>query len=344
MAISHNLSIINDNLSCFDPVAQEADGISFGKGWLLWKIFEGMSTFDSNIKKITNTSPTPSFLQSEAGTTLQIEPAKNRTVNGDFIRFYMTNDAGLSQTPSSATIYEMSIVNYNYPDRGMLSFKIKHKIDGQSVYAPSNELFNTADPYGNYANTFYGVTFSYYTSTKAEIPKIIMWKSANANVMSVIDKVNGGTRGGLIWYNPIITGYRNNIGIITNGLNTRLTILGNIKEGSCYIEPFTQNCESSIGSIVSGLFPLCSAGSLPTNLFTFNNINNLIAGKLKFSMKNNTQIKLITDEIEGIILANPTAVSLSYNQIYKWNNKYYIVFGTINDKIEKQMILLELGT
>jgi hypothetical protein len=344
MAISHNLSTVNDNLSGFDPVAGESDGTTIGKSWLLWKLFEGLSAFDSNIVKITNASPTPTFLQSEAGTTLQTEPAKNRATTGDYLRFYMTNDPGLSQTPANAVVYEM---NFTSPGttNSVCSFKLRHIIDGSAVYAPSGD----SDTLSGYSTTsgqlFYICNIYSTTTTMSNISKLVFWKSANANAVMGISKVDGTYQGGGIWYNPSISGYRHNVGVITNGVNARLTVINNpYGNGAGFIEPFTQTYQASPSALASGLSPLCSAGSMPTGLFTFSSINNLIAGKLRFGMKHDSQIKLVTDEIEGIILANTTAVNIGYGQIYSWNSKYYMQHSIISDGRESHRILLELGT
>ena len=344
MAISHNLSTVNDNLSGFDPVAGESDGTTIGKSWLLWKLFEGLSAFDSNIVKITNASPTPTFLQSEAGTTLQTEPAKNRATVGDYLRFYMTNDPGLSQTPANAVVYEMKLTtgNSSYP---ICAFKLRHIIDGSAVYAPSTDGDTFPLSGTSIGQNFYVPLFATTTTTMSNIPKIFFWKSANANGIMGINKNDGTYQGGGLWYNPSISGYRHNIGAITEGINARLTIINNpYGNGTGYIEPFTQTYQALVSSLVSGLSPLGSAGSMPTNLFTFSSINNLIAGKLRFGMKHDSQIKLVTDEIEGIILANTTAVNIGYGQIYSWNSKYYMQHSIISDGRESHRILLELGT
>lgn len=344
MAISHNLSTVNDNLSGFNPVAAESDGTTIGKSWLLWKIFEGLSAFDTNIIKITNAAPTPAFLQSEAGTALQTEPAKNRATAGDYLRFYMANDVGLSQTPANAIVYEMKlqIGNASY---SICAFKLRHIIDGSVVYAPSADSDTFPLSGTSIGQNFYVPLFATTTTIMSNIPKIFFWKSANANAIMGINKVDGTYSGGGLWYNPSISGYRHNVGVITDGVNARLTIINNPYGGGAgYIEPFTQTYQAVVSALASGLSPLCSAGSMPTNLFTFSSINNLIAGKLRFGVKHDSQIKLITDEIEGIILANPTAVNIGYGQIYSWNSKYYMQHSLISDGRETHRLLLELGT
>jgi len=85
MSIIHNLSSPANNLSGFDPVEDVIPGSVVGKSWLLWKVFEGLSLFDTNIKKITDDYPTPVFLRSEVGSNLQTEPVLNRSTAGDSI-------------------------------------------------------------------------------------------------------------------------------------------------------------------------------------------------------------------------------------------------------------------
>jgi hypothetical protein len=255
----------------------------------------------------------------------------------------MANDIGLSQTPANAIVYEMKLQTGN-ASYSICAFKLRHIIDGSAVYAPSvdGDLFPGAST--ALTQNFYVPLFGSTTTTMSDIPKIFFWKSANANGVMGINKNDGIYRGGGIWYNPSISGYRHNVGVITDGVDARLTVINNLAGGAGYIEAFTQTYQAAATVLASGLSPLCSAGSMPTNLFTFSAINNLIAGKLRFGMKHDSQIKLITDEIEGIILANPTAVNIGYGQIYSWNSKYYMQHSLISDGRENHRILLELGT
>jgi hypothetical protein len=343
MSVAHNLSSIASNLSGFDPAAEIEEGTPVGRSWLLWKIFEELATFDINIKKITNAAPTPAWLQGEVGANLQTEPSLDRASNGDSIKFYMTNDPGLAKTPPSAIIYEwrmlMSLIYY-----GLFTVRVRHLISGGTAYGPGADGIIVSGQSTPIAEQAYEPPFPSTTTAMVNIPKIIFWKSNNANLMMAIGKDDASYRGYLCWLNPSVTGYRHNIGAVTEGMDARSTIFMNANKGCTFIEPFSETYNGSLNSLVTGLSPLNSAGSMPTGLFTFSGRNNLMAGKLRFGILNNSALKLISAEIDGIILANPTAANFLAGQIYQYNNNYYLHGNTINDGREDHKVLFLLGT
>ncbi len=341
MAITHNLISTANNLSGFDPVADVPDGSAVGRSWLLWKLLEGLAAFDNNIKKITDSSPTPVFLRSGVGSNLQTEPSYNRNVAGDSIKFYMANDPGLTKSPQSAVIYEMKIVITNY---GLCTIKVHHKIDGSTTYSPiaDNVIVSgsSADPTQNLVY----LPFSSTTTNKELIPKLIFWKSSNANLIMSIDKSDQSYKGYVVWYNPIFSGYRNNVGAITEGLTHRATVFTNANNGFTFIEGMTPHYYGNLSSLGSDLSPLNSGGSMPEGLFTFNSANNLIAGRLRFGIRKNSELKTVSNEIEGILLANATAAPYLAGQINKYNTKYYLHGNLMSDGRANHKVLFELGT
>ena len=343
MAILHNLSDVADNLSGFDPV----DGISgtVGRSWILWKIMEGLLAFDSNIKKITNTSPTPTFLQGEVGSNLQTEPARSRSTTGDSIRFYHANDPGLLESPQHAIVYEFRVgATSGY---GLNLFRVRFVKDGSAVYAPGSDsdILNT----GNSTNIYHMYNFGIGSPTFTDmslIPKVIFWKSANVNAIMAVNKSTSLFAGGFIWANPAFAGYRNTVGAITDGVDHRCSVHFNAASGSSFIEAFTQTYAGSPTTVVGGLSPICLAGQLPTGLFSFNSVSNLIHSYLRIGIKNDASLKSVSDQLEGIVLANPTAANQSYASVYRYtaDSTWYLHFGLINDGRETHKLLLELGT
>lgn len=338
MAVAHNLTSITDNLSGFDPVNGITDGTTIGNQWIMWKLFEGLSAFDTTIKKITNASPTPTFLQGSVGSGFQTEPAQNANGTGT-LRFYKTNDAGLSQTPASAIICEWNdggsyaSLFFNY---------FRYLIDGGALYSPS-----TTNTVQNGAVSQNSVYYNGWTTTgtvNANVPKVIFWKSSNANCLMAINKNTGAYQGCLIWFTPVISGYKHTVGAITQGLHSNFIVSVNVAGGTHYMEGIAQQSEGSSTVIGNSLSPLCSAGILPSSVFTFSSVNNLIGGKLRFAVNNDSTFKIISEEIEGVLLVNPSAASAAVGQISQFNSTYYLNCGNISDGRVTHKILLELGT
>lgn len=343
MAILHNLSNIADNLSCLDPVAAYSDGTSIGKSWLMWKLVDALTQFDSNVKVITNASPTPTFLQSEAGTALQTEPALNRSVAGDFIRIYFADDIGLTQTPANAKIIEFKITDPS--NNNVFTMRQRFKIDGQVTYAPgADDAFIVSNSAAIDASVLYiDTTFSARISTMNYIPKYMFWKSSNALAILTISKIDGISKGGILFLRPSWQGYKHNVGAITEGVDINAMCGINARNGHYYCEGFSQSfTESSTTIPNTNSTPIILAGNLPTQLFNFNSINNLIGSKFRWSLKNNTIFKIVSSEFEGLIVANSSAVNLTRGTIYLYNNTYYMVFGSMLFS-ETQKILLQLN-
>ncbi|MEW6507173.1 MAG: hypothetical protein AB1432_05450 [Bacteroidota bacterium] len=340
MAITHNLASISNNLSGFDPVIDVIEGSSIGRSWLLWKLFEGLSAFDPNIKKITDSAPTPTFLRSEVGSNLQVEPVLNRAVLNDSIKFYMTNDPGLTKSPPSAIIYELLITHLG---NGLCTVRVHHKIEGGTTYSPvgSNLILDATISLSERNLCLY--SFTNTTQEKSAIHKFIFWKSSNANLVMAIDKWNQAYKGYLAWHNPTFTGYRHNVGSITEGLDHRSTIFTNANNGFTFIEGIGRHFYADLSTLGADLSPLCSGGTMPTGLFTFGAANNLIAGKLRFAVKKDSEFKVISNEIEGILLANPSAANYLAGQIYKYNTKFYLHGNNMSDGRVNYKVLFELG-
>lgn len=338
MAVSHNLSTITDNLSGFDPVAGETDGTTIGNGWLLWKLFEGLTAFDSTYKKITNASPTPSFLQGAVGSGFQTEPAKNSNATGN-IRFYKTDDPGLSQATPSCFIHDW-VDEGSYANLALIRFR--HLVSGGTIYAPTNTAYVQTG--AGVLNSLYYNGWSTTGTVMASIPKVIFWKSSNATAIMAINKSTGAVAGGALWFTPNISGYKHNVGAITQGLHSNVIFLINLNAGTHWIEGGTNESEADQSALVSKLSPICSAGWLPSSLFTFNSINNLIGGKLRMAVVNNSTYKYVSDEIEGVLLAHPTAAASAIGTILQFNTKYYLHWATISDGRANHRVLLELGT
>lgn len=344
MAITHNLSDPSDNLSGLDPTAGLSGAV--GKGWLLWKIFEELSTFDTTIKKITNASPTPTFLQGEVGVNLQTEPAQNRGVIGDSICWYKTDDPGLSQTPANAMVYEWRLTNTVTAQTGWTS-RQRFVEDGETVYAPGvdNDWCNgtTASVGASIYQWQTGSTTIDYTL----VPRVIFWKSSNAVCIVGVNKLNGSQRGGVMIFNPTFQGYKATIGATTEGVNHRGLVQFVLAGGHHMMEGFSQTYGATTGTtaglLTTNLDVQNSGGTMPEALLTFSSENNLIAGKLRLALYHASNFKSISDEIEGVRLSNPANASLPAGaQIAILNSKYYLGMGSMADGRNTHKVLLEL--
>lgn len=332
MAITHNLSDITSIVSCYDPVS----GISgtVGNSWLLWRVFTALQSFDSNIKIITNSSPTPTFLRSYPSTLIST-PAQNRVDVSDYVNFYMANDPGLSQTPQSAIVYKWKIEATSWGNVGAL--RAGYIQDGGSMYELTSLITN-----GNVDSPHLGAIYgngvaSGTTTNMTAVPLVLFWKSDNANLLMGIDRTSGAIRGMVAWFNPAIQGYRVGVGAITEGLNARAIAFINGNTGHSFIIGGANVSGFSVTALVSGLSPLNSIGTTPSFLLG----SNLIAGKLRFGY-NGASVKLLSDEVDGIALANNSVVGvLPSIQLY---SKYYLCGPNISDGRESHRVLFELGT
>ncbi|MEM3091536.1 MAG: hypothetical protein QXD05_00160 [Candidatus Pacearchaeota archaeon] len=339
MAISHNLSDISNQLSCVDPVA----GISgtVGRSWLMWKIFDLLRNFDSNVKLITNSDPTPTFLQNEVG-VLTSEPAQSRSTANDTINFYLANDPGLSQNPKSVLIFAFktaSVASYN----SLFEVNVSFKIEGGTKTTP---IILTSGSSSNTNQFAYGIETISSTFTDMSLaPKLLLWKSSNANLIMGIRKSNGDYYGSGLIVNPSYAGYKTNIGSITEGLNFRAVAALTANPYHSFYEGFGNFGSAQTGaSPPSGLSPLTSAGSLPTALLTWGGNQYAITSKLRIGITDGANVKAVSDEIEGLYLVNPNAVAGNYGTISLINNKYYLKAGAVHDGRETHRIILELGS
>ena len=347
MAISHNLSVITDNLSGFDPVAGEVDGTTIGKDYIMWQVVQGLLAFDTNLQIITGGAPTPTFLQGVAGTLTTVAPAKSACTTTGTIRLYDTTDPGLAQATPNAKVIEFArpISNGYYI---VYWIHLKHMISGGTLHSPSTTIY-----YNSYTNTEVGYqpyiwnAGSGSTATvMAQIPKVIFWKnSQGTQLIMAISKIDGAGRGYFFWHTGSGNGYKHNVGAINNsGLDCNVAY-GFTGYGSGFTEGLSATSGGQYNSIFTNLSLQCSSGELPTNLFTFSAINNLIGGNLWLSSKNDTVFKIITDTaLEGILLANPTAANYGMGVIHQFNTKWYLVGLYINDGRDNYRILFELGT
>lgn len=344
MAIIHNLSDPSNNLSGLDLVDGISDGTTVGKSWLLWKLFEEFSSFDTTVRKITNSSPTPTFLQSYVGSNLQSEPALNRAVAGDSIRWYKTDDPGLSQTPANTVFYEWKIMHTGFPQ--FFTTRIYHLIDGGTLYNPTTDgTFHILSTTIGNSPIFINVYAT--TTVMADVPKIIFYKSNGLLVIMGINKTTGTDMSYALLFNPVFTGYKVGIGSTTEGVNHRglLFILRSKLQGvfEAYAPVFNTNAGGGGATVAAGLDIMNSGGSMPSSLFSFNSENNLMAGKLRLGIKHDTIVKTISEEIEGVRLVNPSVATLpGIGAIAIFNGKYFLGLNTIHDGRQDHKMLLEL--
>jgi hypothetical protein len=346
MAISHNLATINDNLSGFDPVAGEVDGTTIGKDYVMWQIFDAMRTFDTRIKLITASSPTPAFLQGVVG-SLVSAPAKNTSTTTNTIRFYMSDDPGLSQATPNAIVYELA--KFTSATSGYIIFfpRVKHLVSGGTLFVPTtsswvSELWTANN---NTDQACMWMANGGTTTTMSLIPKIIFWKTSNSFMLMSINKANGVPLGTMGFTYKGWAGYKHNVGAITEGLDINGMVGFNGRTFGVAFEGITQTSVQAFNSVNGGLSIINSSGRLPSNLFTFSGINNVMFGKIWLcSATDTTFIIQQTSALEGIFTANTIAVSVGAGTIYQYNTKYYLVGFNFNDGRDTWRILFELGT
>lgn len=349
MAITHNLSDIADNLSCFDPVAGEVDGTTIGRSWLVWKIFEELTAQWTNFAKITNASPTPVFLQGDVGSNLQTEPAKNRNGNNDTIRFYDKNDPGLLLATPQTIVYEWRVASSGATGVNSIDMRMLFHRSGSALYTPmATSTFVTGTTPG--ANiSIYAPSMAGTTTTMNNIPKVIFWKSSNIYVMMSIDKGTGEYRGyfGMVNTGLSCAGYKHNVGAITHDgdeINFGILFSGS---GIQYLEGRTSDYGTTLSAqqTVTQINSMNSIGRSPTGLYTFSSINNIIGGNLKFGVLNTVTFKVVSDPLEGVLACSSTASPNNPGTITIYNNTYYLHLGSILDNTSySHKLLLELGT
>jgi len=344
MAITHNLSSNSDPLSGFDPTSGIADGITVGRSWIMWKVFEGFSAQFTNFVKITNSAPTPTFLRGHAGSNLQTEPLRDRAVTGDTIRFYNTNDPGLALATPQAMIYEWRVIAAGVFNQNLIDARLSFLVSGGTLYNPISTLaFLNNEQILTRAG--YAPTMPNTTTLMANVPKCIFWKSSNLYMMMAIDKTTGGYRGFHAIYNGAFTGYKHNVGAITHdGTNLDLAFMFS-GEGTEFIEGVSSSYYASTSTLSNTIVMQSSIGTPPSSAFTYSAKNNIIGGYMRWNLLRPTDWKVLTDNIEGVIVVGSGAVSTNIGSIQSYNSKYYLIAPALNDgATNTQRLLFEIGT
>lgn len=355
MAIIHNLLDPTNNLSGYDPVDGISDGTTIGKSYIMWKMWAGMSTFNTNFKLITNSSPTPTFLQG-ATAGLVAEPAQSRSTASDVIRFYDTTDPGLSQATPCAFIHEIAMYSTsNYFYYGFYK-KLYHLMSGGSVVDSGITNANwcagtqtSAEQHIYQLNGAYGTT-----TTMADIPKIVFWKSSNVFMMYGINKADNTQRGAMVLSSGAMnyTAYRHAVGLCTMGLNFNASFgvggLSSSNPGLYFYDAFSNTLAVNlVGSgLSSNITPVCSAGVMNTAIMNWDSADHLLSGKLRFGAFSDTALhifKALSDEIEGIKILNSGQAGIgTYGTIQIFEGKYYLNYGNISDGRVAQRMIFEL--
>lgn len=344
MAVIHNLATITDNLSGFDPVAGVSDGTTVGMSWVLYKIYQALLAFDSNLRLITNASPTPSWLRTYAGTTIQTEPAQNRATTGDFVRLYWDNDLGLSASTPHCWVWEIRY-NATITSRTKFSSNIFWVNSSTGQYNPLTvNSVSTADQSTPELGFYYSAVGATNT-TMSNFPKVIFWRSSNAIHLVAIGKTDNAYQGMLSVFIPsVASAYRPTIGACTYAENIHFFLSQNNKGGMSFIEPFSQNYYESNSARSSNCYLISSCGYPPSGLFNFDSVNNLIGGKLRFAVRGNTTLILVTEEIEGVVVVNSSNAGLtSYGGISLFGGNYYLNGQSYSDGLNTFRTLYYLG-
>lgn len=348
MAIAHNLTIINNSLSGYDPVSGEVDGTTIGRNYIVWQVFQGLKAFDSNVVMVSSSGDTPSWLAPHSGTIMST-PAKNATTANQRINWYYKNDLGLSGSIPNVFVYEWGTTADVANSNSGISVGIRHIISGSPAYYPftSGSIVSSNEAgTGPVENSMYAVSFSAGTTTIMNaIPNVIFWKSKNANMVMGINKIDGAYRGYLMWHNPSYIGYMITSSLV-DGNNFRAVVFNNAANGFTWEEGFTQNYETDLNGspLPTYLSRLSSAGLMPTMQFTISGSAAPLTSKLNLGLTYMTEFKAVSEELEGVYLTNSTAYSSSAGTITQFHNsKYYLACNTLNDGITAHKLLVEIG-
>lgn len=346
--ITHNLSLITDNLSGFDPVAGQVDGTMIGKNYVMWKILIGLIAFDTQFNLITNTDPTPSWLQSSAG-NIQSEPAINSATNSQTLRFYRLDDPGLSQAIPNCIIYEFISSSGNSSNAPIFYIRMRYMASGGTIYAPSNdwnyESYTTTDPSQQICTWGIGTVSGSTATTLGAIPKIIFWKNNTGILIMSIKRTTGEYAGYIYLAYTGFSGYKHTEGAIVLGQTLQPRMGFNPRGVAIIFEGMTSTVSGNYTALPPDLASVAfPGGQLPSGLFTFNSVNNLIASSIIPSLVHNTLFKVsLTSSLEGIIVAHQSAVSAAVGSIYMYNSKYYLHGHIITNGKYTYRILFELG-
>lgn len=344
MAITHNLSDPSNNLSGFDPVAGESDGTTFGRTWLMWKIFDALRTFDTRVTLITASSPTPTFLQGEVGTIVS-EPAKSASSANQTISFYFNDDPGLTESTPTAIVYQWTTQADIASNVSLFSWILKFAKSGSATYAPSaTNIYGQFDAattaYSNVNTVTLGFT-SGSTTVMANIPKIIFYKTNQLIGIFSIRKDTGVIAGGGYFVRPTWTGVLNTSGTPDEGLNISLAVWFFNNGGQVVFEG-VNNLQLGTYVTANGNNDVIKLGGLmPSSTFSISGVVYLISGVIRIAVSYPTLYKLVSDELEGVIYAHASALTADPGTISVYNSKYYLNLGSIGDSIHKHALELE---
>lgn len=333
MAISHNLSDVTNNLTGFDVAAGLTEGTTYGKTYILWQWLQGLIAFDSAWKIITAGSPTPVFLQGEVG-TFTTAPALNRSVATDYFTLYRSDDPGLSAGTPNCCVYRFT--NGHNSTYVMCYPKLTYLKSGVALYNPAGVVIFSGTTSG-YANKAVSCVFGGTTNTITTVTrKTIFWKSSHLVMTMDISKADGSVTAFQAYLLPHIwTGYISNA-IISNGVNFHMTGALNAYDsapsgsGWAFIAGMTSDYFESGSSVPDRTTLLPSAGVLPSTMFSVAGTSYLISGKLAVSAHHLANYKAISPALEGIIIANPSAVVGSFGATVQYNGVWYLVGPLIN--------------
>ena len=348
MSVIHNLSDVTDHLTGFDPSEGMTGGI--GKGWLFWKLFDGLAAFNTNIRMITNASPTPAWLQGVAGTsTYFTEPAQSYTGgNGHEIRWYLITDPGLIQTTPNCIVYTFWLYSNIYYQ--VQSLVLKSMVSGGSLNEGQGD---TSIHYGSSGSDSY-VSMGYKCDTSTwlktiytDIPKVIWWKSDNAFGQVAINKNDNTCMGGWNIFTPDWTGYKDGVGAITYGEHCNIGFalnlggaqmaIDNISEYYYYSSYAVYAPHDNIGLNVS------SGSVIPSALLNWDSVDHLISAKLRINLVEHTKFAYITDEIDGMKFTNNLNTAIGVGGVIStFNDAYYLTQYRISDDRQSYASLVYL--
>ena len=358
---THNLSISSDIQSCFDPVSGIGDGTTVGNAFYLRQVFGGLTAFDSNVREITSSTATPSWLRPLSGNILSTI-AVNNASNG-FIRFYFENDPGLTASTSSISanciIYHWEFnTGLGTTNEPFFTSYVLFSLSGTSYISTSvtsnnTNSFNYDLNRNNQNQTFLRHIFSGTSNTTmSNFPKILYWKSYDILMMMGVDKNDSSLQGGgAIYVRPHWQGFASSAsatstsGTIINGQNFNLICQINNSNGGLILEGFNRftSEENDVYASIDGWTNISSAGKLPTLGFSVSGVVKVITSSLRMGVQPTTNPQFIatSSEIDNVLLVNSSLYTGGSMQLL--NGIYYLVNGLVTDGKNTYNLLLQLS-
>lgn len=347
MAYSHNLSDPSDITTGFDPVLGLAGTI--GMTYVIRQIFGGLTAFDSNMQEVTaSNTACPTWLQALSGNLLGTVSQSSTDAN-IYLRFFRLDDPGLTASPPNCMMYRWQRLNYTATERNRIWHRMEYAVSGVGVKTEvtgtgSSDLWRYSFESGRSYSLYH--TSNYSSSDPNVFPKVMYWKSDNANFLMGIDKADNSHRGGgCISFHPNFSGYTLTGSVsgdihIGENLNTIFYIgLG----GGCGVfdGPTTEQRVDKL-SKPSEVSVISSVGKLPSLSLSLSGQQRIVVSKFAMALQtDNNVITAVSEAMDSAYLVHNDVGGSG--EIVLYNSNYWLLDGYINDGLRTFDIALQLS-